>query len=164
MKTEIGEYVVGAYMKLILNCDVVDYNVRDRSGTKLQALGELDVIGLRFNDRAAYICEATTHIRGIQYGTSEVTIKKICDKHERQKDYAKKNLKDFTQHHFMLWSPRVTSKKVLAGLSKVKSLELIINEVYTAKVDELVAYAKNNAGDTNNPFMRSLQLLQALKR
>lgn len=26
--TEMGEYVVGAYLKLVEGCDVVDYNVR----------------------------------------------------------------------------------------------------------------------------------------
>jgi hypothetical protein len=159
MKTEIGEYVVGAYLKLILNCDVVDYNVRDRTGTRLQALGELDVVGLRFSDKTAYICEASTHIRGMQ-----TTAEKIRDKHARQKSYSKQNLKDFTQHHFMLWSPRVTNKKTLNELAEIKTLELVINENYTMKIDELIAYAKKNAGDTNNPFMRSLQLLEALKR
>jgi len=159
MKTEIGEYVVGAYLKLILNCDVVDYNVRDRSGTRLQALGELDVIGLRFSDKTAFICEASTHVRGLQ-----TTTEKIRDKHARQQLYAKQNLKDFTQLHFMLWSPRVTNKKVLSELADIKSLELVINKSYTQKIDQLVAYAKENAGDTNNPFMRSLQLLEALIR
>jgi hypothetical protein len=159
MKTEIGEYVVGAYLKLILNCDVVDYNVRDRSGSKLQGLGELDVVGLRFSDKTAYICEASTHIRGLQ-----TTTEKIRDKHVRQKSYANKNLKDFTQHNFMLWSPRVTNRKKLNELAEIKTLELVINENYTMKIDELIIYAKENAGDTNNPFMRSLQLLEALKR
>ena len=28
MKTEMGEYIVGAYLKLVEGCDVVDYNVR----------------------------------------------------------------------------------------------------------------------------------------
>jgi hypothetical protein len=159
MKTEIGEYVVGAYLKLILNCDVVDYNVRDRSGTRLQALGELDVIGLRFSDKTAYICEATTQVRGMQ-----TTIEKIRDKHARQQSYVKQNLKDFTQHHFMLWSPCVKNKKKLNELGEINTLELVINENYTMKIDQLIAYAKENAGDTNNPFMRSLQLLEALKR
>jgi len=164
MKTEIGEYVVGAYLKLILNCDVVDYNVRDRSGTRLQALGELDVIGLRFSDKTAYICEATTHITGMLIGTADNTVKKVAEKHTRQQQYARQNLKDFTQHYFMLWSPRVTSAKILRGFATINSLQFVINEDYTAKVDELVAYASKNAGDTNNPFMRSLQLLAALKR
>ena len=45
MKTEIGELIVGAYLKQRLGCDVVDYNVRPPSGG-LAGLAEFDVIGL----------------------------------------------------------------------------------------------------------------------
>lgn len=164
MNTEMGEYVVGAYLKFVLNCDVVDYNVRNRTGTRRQALGELDVIGLRFFDKTAYVCEATTHIDGMLIGTIDNTIKKVTEKHERQKQYASQNLQSFNHHHFMLWSPKLTNKKILQKLSEITSLQLIINEDYTTKVDELIAYAKQNRGDASNPFMRSLQILQALKR
>ena len=32
MKPEIGEQIVGAYLKLVKKCDVVDYNVRLQGG------------------------------------------------------------------------------------------------------------------------------------
>lgn len=32
MKTDVGEFIVGAYLKLELGCDVVDYNVRPPGG------------------------------------------------------------------------------------------------------------------------------------
>jgi hypothetical protein len=32
MATEMGEYIVGAYLKLVLGCDVVDYNTRPPGG------------------------------------------------------------------------------------------------------------------------------------
>ena len=32
MLTDIGEYVVGAYLKLKLNCDFVDYKIRPPGG------------------------------------------------------------------------------------------------------------------------------------
>ncbi|BBB97672.1 hypothetical protein M2192_008774 [Bradyrhizobium elkanii USDA 61] len=50
MPTEMGEYLVGAYLKLVLGCSVVDYNARPQGGG-LQALGELDVIGFDFVNR-----------------------------------------------------------------------------------------------------------------
>ena len=34
MLTDIGEFVVGGYLQLILDCDVVDYNVRPPGGTE----------------------------------------------------------------------------------------------------------------------------------
>ena len=45
MPTEMGEYLVGAYLKIIKECDFVDYNVRQPGGG-LEGLNELDVIGL----------------------------------------------------------------------------------------------------------------------
>ena len=64
MKTEMGEYIVGAHLKLVENCDVVEYNVRPMV-KGLKGLGELDVIGLRFSDKTAFICEVTTHLEGL---------------------------------------------------------------------------------------------------
>ena len=64
MKTEIGEYVVGAYLKLCLECDFVDYNVRPPT-SGLEGLAEFDVIGLRFGDTTAYVCEVSTHLGGL---------------------------------------------------------------------------------------------------
>jgi hypothetical protein len=32
IKTDIGEYAVGAYLKIIKKCDFVDYNVRSPGG------------------------------------------------------------------------------------------------------------------------------------
>ena len=45
MKTEMGEYIGGAYLKIIKKCDFVDYNVRPPTGG-LEGLQELDVVGL----------------------------------------------------------------------------------------------------------------------
>jgi hypothetical protein len=68
MATEMGEYLVGAYLKLVLGCGVVDYNARPPGGG-LMGLGELDVIGLDFANERAYLCEVTTHLDGVQIGS-----------------------------------------------------------------------------------------------
>ena len=67
MITDVGEYIVGAYLKLILKCDIIDYNIRPPGGG-LEGLHELDVLGLNFKKRTAYLCEVTTHIRGPKTG------------------------------------------------------------------------------------------------
>ncbi len=67
MNVEMGEYLVGAYLKVIEGCEFVDYNVRFPSGG-LKGLDELDVIGFNFESDVAYLCEVTTHVRGILYG------------------------------------------------------------------------------------------------
>src|SRR5712671_6860676 len=107
MPTEMGEYIAGAYLKITLSCDVVDYNVRPPGGG-LQGLGELDVIGFSFGHRKAYLCEVTTHLNGLNIvkGTKDATIEKLKQKHQRQRDYADKYLAEF-ERSYMFWSPVV---------------------------------------------------------
>jgi hypothetical protein len=52
MLTEIGEYIVGAYLQLCEECDVVDYNARPPGGG-LVGLEELDVVGFNFKTDSA---------------------------------------------------------------------------------------------------------------
>ncbi len=105
MLTDIGEFIVGAYLQLIKNCDVIDYNVRPPGGG-LKGLGELDVIGLNFKSNTAFLCEVTTHIRGLLYKNHQETVTRIKKKHQRQREYAEEYLSEFN-HHFMFWSPIV---------------------------------------------------------
>src|ERR1700722_6453384 len=105
MTTDIGEYIVGAYLKLKLNCDFVNYNVR-HTGGKMKGLGEFDVGGIDFTKKIASLCEVTTHITGLLIGDNQKTIAKIKAKHERQKQYAKKHLREF-EVIYMFWSPVV---------------------------------------------------------
>jgi len=163
MKTDIGEYIVGAYLKVIRECDFVDYNVRPPGG-KLEGLNEMDVVGLDFKNGTAYLCEVTTHIRGLLYKNKEETISRIKAKHERQKIYATKYLSNFPKKHFMFWSPVVSRGYLTEELSKIKDIELIINKEYTSCVDELTKKAKELTHDAVNPFFRMLQILGHLKR
>ena len=164
MKTEIGEYIVGAYLKMIENCIFVDYNVRPPGGG-LKGLAEFDVLGLNFETKTAYLCEVTTHILGLLYGKGpDATFNKVREKHKRQKEYAGRYLKEFKTVRFMFWSPIVSRGKLSAQLTTLKSLELVINEEYTAKVDLLRSRAKEVTQDTGNPFFRTLQILERLRR
>ena len=88
MPTETGEYLVGAYLKLIEECHFVDYNVRPPGG-KLEGLNELDVIGINLDTKTAYLCEVMTHVRGLLYGRgNDGTIKRVREKYEKQQAYA----------------------------------------------------------------------------
>ncbi len=162
MITDVGEYIVGAYLKLILKCDFIDYNVRPPGGG-LKGLNELDVIGLDFKSQTAYICEVTTHIRGLQYGTHSVTIKRIKKKHRNQKQYAKKYLKAFPNVHFMFWSPYVPVGELTKELNKMKGLELYINRDYKVRIAYLMAEASTTTHDTRNPFFRMLQIIEHMR-
>jgi hypothetical protein len=161
MKTTMGEYVVGAYLKQHFECDVVDYNVRPPAGG-LEGLAEFDVVGLRFSDRQAYICEVVTRLEGMRYGNNRETIQRIKEKHERQQQYAKDYLQDFTPN-YMLWSPVVPKGYLTQNLRAIQGLELYINGRYKDCVDKLRADAHRTTRDTGNPFFRVLQILEHLR-
>lgn len=162
MSAEMGEYLVGAYLQLEEQCDVVSFNVRPPGGG-LKGLEELDVVGLNFKTSTAYLCEVATHIRGLGYGNYAESARRIKGKYERQQDYAKMYLQDFKQHHFMLWSPVVPKGALTQSLASIEGLELIINGRYRDCVEQLRKRAKQERNDTGNPFFRSLQILECLR-
>ena len=163
MKTEMGEFLVGAYMREVLTCDFVGYNVRPPGGG-LEGLAELDVVGLKFDDRIAYLCEVTTHLDGLQYGTYATTIQRVKDKFKRQQAYARKHLPQFKKVHYMFWSPVVRVGALTKALAQIDGLQFVINEAYTACVRELEAKAKETTRDTGNPFFRGLQIMAHLRK
>ncbi|MDD5301636.1 MAG: hypothetical protein PHS14_00895 [Elusimicrobia bacterium] len=163
MKTELGEYIVGAYLSQRLGCDFVGYNIRPPEAG-LAGLAELDVVGLRHKDKTAFLCEVTTHLEGLQYGSYATTISKVNEKHQRQKRYAELHLKDFTTVHFMFWSPVVREGAITKALSTIDGLELVINSAYTRCIRELEEIASGATRDLGNPAMRFLQILTHLRK
>ena len=161
MLTDIGEYMVGAYLQLKLDCDVVDYNVRPPGGG-LQGLEELDVIGLNLKTKTAYLCEVTTHIRGLLYVDNKTTVERIAKKHERQRQYGAKYLQDF-QCQYMFWSPVVPVGAITKGLAELPDLQCIINGEYKRRINELLALAETTTHDARNPVFRVLQILTHLR-
>lgn len=162
MITDIGEYIVGAYLKLILNCDVVDYNVRPPGGG-LEGLEEIDVIGLNFKSDTAYLCEVTTHICGVLYKNRNITISRIKKKYERLKKYAYKYLQDFKNKRYMFWAPVVHVGNITKGLNEIKGLQKIINGEYKKRIQALQEMARRTTHDARNPFFRMLQIIEHLR-
>jgi hypothetical protein len=161
--TEMGEYVVGAYLKLILQCDFVDYNVRPPGGG-MKGLGELDVVGLDFTSGTAILCEVTTHLGGLEYGKGyEETAKRLRDKYHRQQEYAKESLANFPLKRYMFWSPRVPEGRLLELLKQIDGLELVVNAKYTECMGALRQEARSTMRDIGNPFFRALQILEHLR-
>lgn len=164
MNTEMGELLVGAYLKVIECCDIVCYNQRPPGGG-LKGLSELDVIGLHFGKRTAFLCEVTTHIGGLLYVDYPTTVKRLAAKHRRQKAYAEAQLKEFPNRRYQLWSPVVPKGSLAVQLAQIApDLELVINKEYTKRVDELRLQARKRMNDENNPAFRLLQILEHLKR
>lgn len=68
----------------------------------------------------------------------------------------------------MLWSPYVPKGILTEGLEKIQKelkidIELVINEVYTKKINELRNKAKEDTKDRGEPFYRALQILEHLR-
>ena len=162
MPTEIGEYLVGAYLKLIEGCDFVDYNVRPPGGG-LEGLGELDVVGFHFKTNTAFLCEVTTHITDLLYKDNRTTVERVKKKYQRQKEYAQKYLKPFEHHVFMFWSPVVPKGYLTIHLAEIEGLQLIINAEYKRRVESLLEKARKEKQNTGNPVFRVFQILGALR-
>ena len=157
--TSIGEYIVGAHLKLIQNCDFVDYNV-SAPGGGLEGLNEMDVLGLDMSEKVAYLCEVATHIRGLDYGGNEPTVEKIRKKHESQRRYAENHLTHFDDFEYMFWSPYVPIGYMTENLSKIEGLKLVINEDYSNQLKELSQLANETTHNTRNPVFRMLQIME----
>ncbi|HCL31247.1 MAG TPA: hypothetical protein DIC52_22830 [Candidatus Latescibacteria bacterium] len=162
MLTDVGEYLVGAHLQLVEACDVVDYNVRPPGGG-LKGLGELDVIGVNFKTRTAFLCEVTTHIRGLLYKSNRETVARIIKKHERQRAYAAEHFGMFDTIRFQFWSPVVPRGYVTTNLADVEGLELVINGDYKARVEHLQELARSETHDARNPVFRVLQIFGHLR-
>ena len=121
MSARMGEYIVGAYLEMIQECDFISYNVRFSEGG-LRGLSELDVVGFDFKKNIVYLCEVTTHILGFLYGLKpEDSVKKVIQKFDTQKEFAKRKLKDFKTIKYQ-------SIKEDKRLGRLVSLNLLYDE------------------------------------
>ncbi len=164
MPTEMGEYLVGAYLKLLKGCHFVDYNVRPPGGG-LAGLDEFDVVGFDFKNSRAYLCEVTTHVAGLLYGSgNKDTVDRIRKKFEKQQAYAETHLSRF-RPEFMFWSPVVPKGRLTDELDTLarQGLTVVINGKFKESVAELIDKARREKNDTGNPAFRMLQILGSLR-
>jgi len=100
---DIGESLVGAYMRYVEKCPIVLYNsfLSDQQG-------EVDVAAVKPGQpgepRIVYLCEVTTHTAGMATNT----VGRIPDKLARLRQFAKVTFPD-EKHRFQWWSPYVPS-------------------------------------------------------
>jgi hypothetical protein len=165
---DVGESLVGAYLRHMVRSDVVVYNsfFADRQG-------KVDVVGLTMAEpRRALLCEVTTHVGGmlIVRHRRDATAEVVREKVERMRDFANLTFPDF-EHRFEWWSPRVPEGKVTTALETLRQdyenadvdLQFVINSAYTERIRELARHAKHNTSTTNEPAYRLLQVLTHLR-
>lgn len=166
MAEDIGESLVGAYLRYVKGCEFVLFN------TYLDGeQGELDVIGIhQAEPRRVYFAEVTTHLEGMDYGGNRGTVERIAKKLERAKRFAAQRFPEH-EHHFQVWSPRVAVGTMTGAFDDMASdlrargttLEFVINEKYGDAVNELLAVARTDARATSDPAFRLLQVLVRLR-
>lgn len=173
---EVGEELVGAWLRLVAECDFVQYNVplRDKQG-------EIDVIGLNLSTQTAYVCEVATHTGGLFYTGKDGrpdNVAKLSQKFQSDVEYARNYLSGLT-HRFMLWSPIVQLPKSETTVhnqfrdlidiqhnlqsSHQAKIEMVINELYLERVEELRHKATVETAASAYPVFRLLQILHNLE-
>lgn len=174
-----GEELVGEYLKNILGCEFVEYNLQTPD-----VQGEIDVIGINIDEKKLYVCEVATHLQGLQYTkkkdgkTGPDNVDRFIKKFRKNIPYAEKYFSDF-EMKFMIWSPVVrvagsdAKHNPIADLDKVSDvleeelgykIEAVVNEDYQRCLDELCAYASKETKELKSPIMRTLQIQEHLSK
>lgn len=163
--TDLGESLVGAYMRHVERCAIVLYN-----SFFADQQGEVDVVAVKPGGpgraRLVYLCEVTTHIDGM----ASNMVKKVPAKLARLREFAELTFPD-EDHRYQWWSPYVNEGAITAGFEQLRaglkaegcSLEFVINAEYTRRIAQLVDHARTNTSTTNEPAYRMLQMLTHLR-
>lgn len=182
---QIGELLVGAYHKLITDAEVVSYNTRSKAqGDQL----EIDVVAIDSSNgtQTVYACEVITHLNGAAYsGTPDTdkwadygndsyqhSLEKLETKFRSDRKYVTRVFEDADEYVFQLWSPYLAEGYLTDGLEELSDefeaeygelIELVINETYTDRINELRSLAAEETKDYGEPAFRFLQILEQLR-
>jgi hypothetical protein len=174
----IGETLVGDYLKAILGCDFVEFNLYTPD-----VQGEIDVVGINAEKKELFICEVAIHLEtGLMYVNpkSKITdnVDRFVKKFTKDIEYANKYFPEYKKR-FMLWSPIVKNQKSGAKFNQTKDIEEIIrillekfnikievfcNHNYRKCIDELREYALNESKELKSPVLRLLQIEAKLEK
>jgi hypothetical protein len=171
-----GEELVGEYLKIVLNCDFVEYNLYTPD-----IQGEIDVVGINALDKRLFVCEVATHlITGLQYVKNKQpdNVDRFVKKFSKNIEYANKYFPDF-EKHYQLWSPIVKNQKegsknnqtrdISDIVEKIKNkysveIEPVINQEYYDCILKLRNYAAKETKELKSPILRLLQIEEKLKK
>jgi hypothetical protein len=172
----IGERIVGDYLRVKENCDFIDFNVYTRDSQ-----GEIDVVGINNKIKQVYICEVAIHLKtGLQYtkNSRPDTCDRLTAKFIKDIEYGNKYFRDYKKV-FMLWSPIVKDSRgkkeynqmghlltMQQNIKRLKHLEieLMINQRFADALAELRKYASIKSEELKSPVLRVLQIEEYLAR
>ncbi len=171
----IGEELVGEYLKIAKGCDFVEYNLYTPD-----IQGEIDVVGIDLSGKV-YICEVAIHLTtGLMYGTGGQpdNVGRFLKKFGKNIAYAEEYFKDH-EKHFMLWSPIVKNQREGAKHNQLKdvleikdlikknygyNLELIINHEFQSCFNALKDYARKETKELKSSVLRLMQIEEKLEK
>lgn len=162
---DIGESLVAAYLRHVRECGLILSNIY-LSGEQ----GELDVVGLETSPmQRVWLCEVTTHTRGMNNPSKRPAARRVTEKIERAVRFAAETFPN-AEPHFEVWSPVVRSglvgelEDVAATFSgRGIQLSLVVNGAYTDRIQELVDRAREKSETTGDDAFRMLQILTRLR-
>jgi len=163
-----GEMLVGAYLKIVEQCEIVAYGQHSPiAGDQM----EVDVIGIHPERQEIITCEVATHLRGLGYGNAAENRDRIESKFRNAESYVDRAFGSTESHRFQFWSPKVPNasavklREVAADFEDrtETELELVINGTYTNRIDELRAAAAETYAQRNELAFRLLQILEHLE-
>jgi hypothetical protein len=172
----VGERLVGDYLRISKHCDFIDYNVYTRD-----AQGEIDVVGIDNKTRKVYICEVAIHLTtGLQYTKNKRpdTCERLIAKFTKDIEYAERYFVGY-EKEFMLWSPILKNSKGKIEynqldhlnrmveeiqIKKHVSVQLMINQDFHQAFMELKRYAATASEELKSPILRLLQIEGRLER
>jgi hypothetical protein len=187
-----GELLVGAYHKRLNGCEVVSYNNRsEEAGNQMEADVIAIDNDQDFGEQNVYICEVVTHMRGNLYSgppddgwwteytntkAYQYSLQKLEQKFHEDYRYVNDTFGDADNHFYQFWAPVVSGwqngSDIIRGLHALTErfeeetgadLELIINQDYTTRIQELREEANGDLSDHGAPAFRFLQILENLK-
>jgi hypothetical protein len=185
IQAQLGELIVGAYLRIINECELVSYNQRSMEAGRQM---EIDVLGVESADgvQTVYGCEVITHLDGTLYsGTPDTddwaefgndgyqyTLERIWEKFHEDYDLLTEVFDDADEHALQFWSPYVPRGYLTDGLSELQRrfeaehdvrIDLVINGEYTNRVHQLRQRASSTKKSYDEPAFRFLQILEHLR-
>jgi len=185
IQPQIGEQLVGAYLRIVDDCDLVSYNQRSKEAGQQM---ELDVLGVGTvnGNQTVYGCEVVTHIDGLHYNGTPDTDEWAAYGNEDYQ-YTLQHLQEkFKQDYTLLtnvfdradtftlqfWSPVVPQGYLTDGLAELQrrfeadhnvAIDLVINGEYADRVKHLRQEASATQKSYDEPAFRFLQILEHLR-
>lgn len=185
IQPQIGEQIVGAYLRTINDCDLVSYNQRSKeTGQQM----ELDVLGVESNagEQTVYGCEVVTHLDGMNYSgtpdtddwsaygndTYQYTLQWLWEKFEQDYTLLTDVFDRADSCKLQFWSPVVPQGYLTDGLAELQrrfeaeygvDIDLIINAEYADCVADLRDEASSTKKSYDEPAFRFLQILEHLR-